>query len=136
VAGVLLVRNRPVLTAKKKLISRECFQIRILSRTLLYEGRAFFTIENGTFSGIVFADVVSNDDKEKIRFARTNCLVETRLNSSTNFSSTISEVISTLPFRLPIFLCALVLSCGQRVPKGVRLYRACSARADLYITDI
>ena len=31
---------------------------------------------------------------------------------------------------------ALVLSCGQRVPKGVRLYRACSARADLYITDI
>jgi hypothetical protein len=96
VAGVLLVRNRPVLTAKKKLISRECFQIRILSRTLLYEGRAFFTIGSGTFSGIVFADVVSNDDKEKIRFARTNCLVETRLNSSTNFSSTISEVISTL----------------------------------------
>jgi hypothetical protein len=28
-----------------------------------------------------------------------------------------------------------VLSCG-RAPKGVRLYRACSARADLYITDI
>jgi hypothetical protein len=26
--------------------------------------------------------------------------------------------------RLPIFLCALVLSCG-RAPKGARLYRAC-----------
>jgi hypothetical protein len=32
--------------------------------------------------------------------------------------------------RLPIFLCALILSCGRAS------LSACNARADLYITDI